>query len=107
MIDQPSGYGVFKTADKWIHCGTVSDGKFTAGRKVSVNFEIGWGILSNSKSTQDGYKIEKIHRFNELGVESGIYKNDKKVAEINQRFENLLQEEQDWFTWGNSRNIRI
>ena len=49
----PDGYGVFKTED-WLHCGKVAYGRFSDGRKVSLNKKAKELKLVNKKSQADG-----------------------------------------------------
>ena len=73
----PSGSGVFKSED-WIHCGSVSDGKFISGRKVSVNREMKSLRLALTKYLPSGSKLEKIENFTPSGVDRGFYIDGKR-----------------------------
>ena len=92
----PQGYGVFVT-DEWVHCSSVSSGKFCEGRRVSVNWVTKEMKLVKTKFQSDGSKLQKIESFSVSGCESGFYKDGVKVDDIIERF-NLESEEQDWLS---------
>ena len=52
----PQGYGVFVT-DQWVHCSSVANGIFTAGKRVSVNKKTKEMRLVNTKFQSDGSKL--------------------------------------------------
>ena len=93
----PYGYGVLD-AGVWLHCSSVlNGGKFSDGKRISVNRVTKEMKLVNTKFQSDGSKLQKIESFTALKHTSGLYKNDVRVEYIIERF-NLNLEEQDWFS---------
>ena len=75
-----------------MHCGSVANCIFTAGKRVSLNKETKEMKLVNTKLQSDGSKLQKIESFTNAGVTSGRYKDGVKVGEINERL-NLTHDE--------------
>jgi hypothetical protein len=90
------GCGVFVT-DQWIHCSTVANGIFTAGKRVSVNKQTKEMRLVNTKFQSDGSKLQKIESFTPAGVTSGLYQDGVRVGDITERL-NLTHDNQDWLS---------
>ncbi len=79
----PFGEGVFVTQD-WVHCGTVKDGLFADGKKVSVNkLTDELKIIVKANRLPDGTLLEKVQRFTPEFCETGLYRNGVKESEIN------------------------
>ena len=87
----PQGYGVFVT-DQWVHCSSVANGIFTAGKRVSINRFTKEMMLVNTKFQSDGSKLQKIESFTSAGVSSGLYLDGVRVCDIIERF-NLTHDE--------------
>ena len=92
----PQGYGVLVTKE-WVHCGSVANGIFTDGKRVSVNKKTKEMLLVNTKVQSDGSKLQKIESFTPKGVSSGLYQDGVRVGDINKRF-NLTHDNQDWLS---------
>jgi hypothetical protein len=92
----PQGYGVFVT-DEWVHCGSVGNGIFTDGKRVSVNKKTDEMRLVNTKFQSDGSKLQKIKSYTPAGVNSGLYRDGVRVGAINERL-NLTFDDQDWLS---------
>ena len=66
VTDEPCGFGFFVTKEKWIHYGKVENGRFSDGKKISVNFERKKAIffenrkamISITKTTQGGARLQ-------------------------------------------------
>ena len=80
-----------------MHCSSVAYCRFTAGKRVSVNWDTEVMTLVNTKFQSDGSKIQKIESFTRAGVSSGLYLDGVRVGDINERF-NLTHDEQDWLS---------
>ena len=80
-----------------MHCGSVANGIFTAGKRVSVKKETQEMRLINSKFLSDGSILQKIESFTPEGVERGLYKDGVRVGDISARL-NLTHDEQDWLS---------
>ncbi len=80
-----------------MHCGSVANGIFTAGKRVSVNIETKEMMLVNTKFQSDGSKLQKIESFTTTGVRSGLYLNGVRLGDISERL-NLTHNEQDWLS---------
>ncbi len=96
VSDLPQGYGVF-VSDDWVHCGSVANGIFTTGKRVSINKKTKEMRLANTKFQSDGSKLQKIESFTSEGVKSGLYLNGVRVGDISERL-NLTHDEQDWLS---------
>ena len=80
----PQGYGVLVT-NEWVHCSSVANGIFAAGKRVSVNKQTKEMRLVNTKFQSDGSKLQKIESFTPTGVTSGLYQDGVRVGDINKR----------------------
>ena len=80
-----------------MHCSSVANGIFTAGKRVSINKKTKEMRLVNTKFQSDGSKLQKIESFTSAGVSSGLYLDGVRVGDINERF-NLTHDEQDWLS---------
>ena len=92
----PQGYGVFYT-DLWVHCSSVTNGTFAAGKRVSVNRQTKEMKLVYTKFQSDGTKLQKIESFTAFYHTSCFCKNGVKVDNIIERFD-LNSESQDWLS---------
>ena len=79
----------------WVHCSTVANGIFTAGKRVSVNKLTKEMLLVNTKFQSDGSKLQKIESFSRTGVNSGFFLDGVRVGDISERL-NLTHDDQDW-----------
>jgi len=75
LTDVATGEGVFKAQSGWVICGSVKNGIFANGRRVSANAftkELRLDFISRSA---DGTVLQKIEQFSLKGVQTGFYMN--------------------------------